>query len=290
MLARFADINMALAATVAAPAGGWATSLPAANVASDVDPVGAPARCIAPGDLALSRLELVWPHAFVPTQAGVYFHTLSLGARVRITASTLADTTYATPTISTGWQWVYPSLYDPIELEAWMENFLSGTVTSEAVALTRQHLTLPLAPGLMQRMRFEFDDQEHPRPWFDVGFAHVAATLSPLINFDRPRDLTVSPRDQIDVAPSGRRFYDVRAAQRVLSVSWSNLTDAEARRFVDAALRARQVGTVILVPDITDPASTFREAFPATFGKLPDARLSWPGLARTAFTLEERLA
>jgi hypothetical protein len=33
-----------------------------------------------------------------------------------------------------------------------------------------------------------------------------------------------------------------------------------------------------------------REAFPATFGKLPGARITWPGLAQAGFTLEEILA
>lgn len=289
-LGRFTDLNLLLDATVAGPEGGWAAGLPLTNLLKEENYVGAPARCLAATDLALSRFELVLAQPLVPNLFSIFFHTLSINARYRITGSDLADTGYLAPTLSTGWRWVYPSLYDPTELEPWQDNFISGTVSAAELSLLRRHLFVPLDPALVQRLRVEVDDQEHPDGWFDLGGAHLATAFSPTMNFDRGRELSVIPRDTIDVTPAGRRFVDAQAAQRVLSVSYSNLTDAEARRFLDAAMRARSARTVVFVPDLDDAAATIREAFPATFGKPPTARITWPNLAASAFTLEEILA
>jgi hypothetical protein len=290
MKGRFSDINLVAEATASAPIGGWAIGLPIANLLSDQDPVKAPARCLAAVDLALSRFELTWPQPITPSQFGLYFHTLSLDARLRLTGSSLADAAYAAPTLSTGWRWVYPSIYDPTELEFGADNVFAGTVTAGEADLLKRHLTLPIEAALIQRLRVEIDDQTHPLGWFDLGFAHACAAFSPTINFDRGRALDLVGRDQVDKAPSGRRFVDPRPAQRVLSLTFSHLSDPEVRRLVDAGLRARQAGTVIFAPDLDDASGAMREAWPATFEKLPSARFGWPGLGSVAFTLEERLA
>jgi hypothetical protein len=288
-LGRFTDINLALEAEISGPEGGWSPAFPLANLLSEENYVGAPARCLAATDLALSRFEIVFPEPCSPTLLSIFFHTMSLGARYRVTGA-LEDASYTAPTLATGWQWVYPSIYDPEELDFGVENFLAGTVTLDELDLLKRHMFAPLAESLVDRLLVELDDQEHPDGFFDVGGVHVAAGLSPLINFDRGRELSVQPRDLVDEAPSGRRFADRRPPRRVLSVSYSNLTDPEARRFIDAAMRARSVGTVVFVPNLDDPTATLREAFPANFGKTPSAGISWPGLARVAFTLEEILA
>jgi len=290
MLGRFTDTNLFLDATISGPAAGWSTAFPLANLLKEEDYVGSPARCLAASDLGLSWFEVVLPEPRVLNLSSLFFHSMSLNARYRIRGSSLDDPGYAAASLDTGWQWVFPSLYDPEELEFGVENFWTGTVTEGEANLLKRHLYAPLAEALVERVKVEFDDQEHPNGWFDIGGLHGASGFSPVINFNRGRELSVTLRDLVVTMPSGRRIAERRVPMRVLSVSYSNLQDPEARRFVDAVLRVRSVGTVLFVPDLDDAAATMREAFPATFGKPPSARIGWPGLASTEFTLEEILA
>ena len=117
-----------------------------------------------------------------------------------------------------------------------------------------------------------------------------APGFSPLINFDRGRDLSVQARDLVDEGPSGRLFGEARTPRRVMTANYSNLEDAEAQRFVDAAMRAGTTRTVVFLPNTDDPAGLMREAFPAVFSALPGARFGYPGLNASALVIKEILA
>jgi hypothetical protein len=290
-LGSFSYINRFLDGSISGSLG-WSTEWPLANLLTEEDYVGAPARCLDAHDLAKTWFELVLPQPRVLDMAALFFHTLSLNARYRIRGALLEDVNFAAPTTDTAWQWVYPSLYDPIDLQIDDENFITGTVTQEEIDLLGRHLFAPLTltPGLAQRFRIELDDQLHPDGVFDVGGVYGAAGFSPAMNFDRERDLSVVPRDVIDTTPAGRKFFDPLTPMRVFSASYSNLTEPEARRFVDVALRVRNIGTVLFIPNLDDVAATMREAFPATLGKLPSASLNRPAINRTALTFEEIIA
>lgn len=279
--------NLFLDGTIFSPVG-W---LDLANLLTEEDYVGSPARCLDATDLAKTQFELVMPEPRVITFLALLFHTLSLNARYRITGALVEDTAYAAPTLATGWRWVYPSLYDPEDLDFGVENFWTGTVTAGEIDLLGRHLYAPLTPALVQRVKVEIDDQLHPLGWFDIGGVFGAAGFTPVMNFDRGRDLSIVPRDRIVVAPSGRRFFDPQRPMRVLSLSYSHLTDAEGRQFIDIAMARRSVGTVIFVPDVDDVPGSMREAFPATFAqKLPSARSTYRGLGAVPMTFEEIIA
>lgn len=284
------DVNLAPTAAISGPEGGASVLYPLANMLKEEDYIGRPTRFPAAGELGLTRFDLVLPEPYVLSVFGLIFHTMSLAARYRVTGTTLDDPTFAAPTLQTGWRWVFPSIYDPVELPFGVENGFTGTVTQAEVDLLGRHLAATLPEALVERLRVELDDQEHPLGWFDVGGLILSAGFSPEMNFDRGRDLSVIPRDLRDEAPSGRIFPDPRTPRRVLNVSYSNLTDGEARRFVDSAMRSRSIGTVLFIPNLDDPAATMREAFPATYGKPPGARTTYPGLGATNLTLEEVLA
>ncbi len=284
---RFSDTNLILSATLAG--GDWLAGFPLANLQTDQDYISAPARCPDATDLTKSRFEVVLDEPTVVSFLAILFHTLSIGARYRLRATTAADTTYAAPLLNTGWQWVYPPIYDPLDLDFGVDNFISCTLSAAERALYPPHLWIPFGEVLADRLLVEFDDQENEAGIIDIGGAFLTADFSPTINFDRGRDLAVKPRSLLDQSPSGQVFAERRAAERELSVSYSNLTDDESWRFVDAAMRADITRTVIFIPDSHDQASLLREAFPARFGKVPGARTGWPGLGATAFTLQEIL-
>lgn len=282
------DTNLALTGVVSG--GIWSTAWPLANAVTPGDYVGSPARCLDPTNLAASRIEWVADEPVVVSLLALLFHTLSLGARYRITISTLADAAYAAPLLATGWQYVFPSLYDPVDLDFGDENSFAGTVPSTELDLYPRHLFAPLNEVLGQRLRLEIDDQENPAGYFDIGAFWPGAGYSPQINFERGRELTLQARDIEDEAPSGRLFSEERPPRRELAVSWASLSDDEVRRFIDVSMRVRASRPVLFIPDLDDPAGLIREAFPAVLRQLPGGRLSWPGLGASRLTLKEILA
>ena len=98
---RFSDINLFAGATISGPAGGWSSAWPLANLLTEDDYVGAPARCLMPTDLTKSWFEVVFDEPTVVLMPSLFFHTLSLGARYRISVTTLADGTTTTGATAT---------------------------------------------------------------------------------------------------------------------------------------------------------------------------------------------
>ena len=126
---KFSDTNLALAATLQSA---HAPILPLANMQDERRYVTRPARFDAT-DLARSQFEILLPDLHLVTVVGLLFHTMTLEAKVRLTIAGLDDPTYAAPVLQTGWRYVYPSIYDPVDLEAGAENFVTGTVTQAEV-------------------------------------------------------------------------------------------------------------------------------------------------------------
>lgn len=284
------DVNLALTGTITGPAGGATADQPLANLLNDEDYVGRPWRCPDATALSLTWFEQVFPEPHVFTVLGLFFHTFSMGARYRLRGSTLADATYAAPTVDTGWRWVHPSIIDPVDLPFGVENGFAGTVTAAELALHGRHLAAKVPEGLVERIRIDFDDQENPAGWFDVGGLLLADGFSPEMNHNFDHELGGIARDQVDETPSGRRIADSRPPRRTVTASYENLSAAEARRFVDAGLRRRATRTVLFVPNIDQPDAALREAFPATFARLPGARIGRPGMSGSTVSLEEVLA
>lgn len=192
--------------------------------------------------------------------------------------------------LDTGWTDVFPSIFDPADLEWGVDNWLTGTVSQAELDLYPRNLFASLPEIIATGLKVELDDRANPAGFFDVGGLQIVSGWSPTINFARGRELTVLPRDLVDEAPSGRRFAEERTPRRRLAVTYDMLSDAEARRWLDAAMRARTTRTVLFVPDTDDPASMMREAFPATFGTLPGPKFTYSGLNSTGAVFEEILA
>lgn len=287
-LGRFTDINLAASSTLAG--GDWSADLPLANLLDASRFVAAPARQLDPTDLAASQFEatLYLPRSI--SLIALLFHTLSLSARYRVTIAP-AGGTLADPVWQSAWTDVYPAVFAQGELEYEAENWWTGQLATEDLALYPRHLWIPLAsPLIASKVRVELDDHLNDTGYFDIGGLWLAQTWSPTFNFDRGRELGLNPRDQKNEAPSGRSFSEERVPRRRLTVSWSRLEDAEAERLFDAGARARTIRPVIFAPDFDDPKSTLREAFPAMFTALPTPVRTYDGLGRVSATFEEIIA
>lgn len=284
-LGRIADINLAKVATLSG--GTWSAGLPLTNIQDESRYVGAPARQLTPTVLAASNFDVVLPTSKAVDLVAVLFHTLSLNAKYRLTMAG-PDGNLATPVYATGWAAVYPPIFDAEDLEFEDDNWFTGQLATEDLDLYPRHLWISLDTALITgAIRLEFDDATNAAGYFDLGGLWLARTWSPDFNFERGRELALDARDQKDEAPSGREFSEERIPRRRLTVSWSRLQDDEARRFFDAAARARSTRTIIFAPDISDPKSALREAFPATFGSLPGAAFTYAGLNRSSATFRE---
>lgn len=290
MLGRFTDINHARTATLTG--GTWSGDLPLSNLQDETRYRGKPARQLTPANLAASQFDCTLSAPRGITLVAVLFHTLSLAAEYRLTMAAPGGS-LAAPSYDTGWAPVYPRVYSSADLAYEDSNWWTGQLAVEDLDLYPRHLWIALdAPVIAGALRLELNDGTNAAGYFDLGGLWVASTWSPEFNFERGRELHLDPRDQRDESPSGREFGEERTPRRRLQVSWSRLSDDEARRLYDAGARARTTRPVIFAPDLDDPRSTLREAFPATFSDdgLPAPNFTYPSLGRVSATFREIIA
>lgn len=288
-IGRFSDSNLTAAATLSG--GAWPVAgLGLNNLKDDQDYIGAPARCADNTSLANSKFEVLLAEPRLVSLVVLLFHTMGRSAKYRITISTAADPTYAAPLLQTAWEWVFPSIFDPVDLEFGLDNFWDGAVSASELDLYPRNLWAPFAEVLAERIRIELDDRNNAAGYFDIGGCWIASGWSPTFNFERGRELAVNARDVIDEAPSGRFFAEERTPRRQLAVSYEMLSDAEAQRWVDAGMRARTTRTVLFAPDLDDAAALMREGFPGVFERPPGARFTYSRVNSTAITFKEILA
>ena len=285
-LGKFSDTNLALTATLSSAV---TPILPLSNMQIERRFVTLPARfdCI---DLEKSQFEIALDDVYLVSLVALVFHTMTLGARYRLTIAGWGDDDYSAPVLQTDWQYVWPSMYDPVDLQFGAENCLTGTLTQAEIGLYRPHLWIPFAEVLAAKIKVELDDHHNPAGYIDVGGLQVISGFSPVINFDRERELAVLARDLLDEMPAGRMIGEERTPRRQLTVGYSNLQDGEAWRFIDAAMRARTTRPVVFLPNTDDPAALMREAFPATLSTPPSARFGYSWTNATSLVLKEILA
>lgn len=288
MLGRVTDINYAKTG-VLSEGTGFAPALPLANMLDDTRPVTAPARCVTPADLESAKFKIAWTGSKAISIVALLFHTFSLTATYRITVAG-ADGDLDNPAYQTAWIAIHPAVYEPEDLEFEDDNWWTGQLAEEDIALYRGHkfITLPLTTT--SAVRVEIDDSANPAGYFDIGWLWVGRTWSTAYNFERGRSLAVRSRDVKDEGPSGREFAEKRRPRRLLSVDYTRLTDDELYRWIDSAARCGSVEPVLFVPDADDPKSLLREAFPATYATPPAARFTYSRLGQAGMTLQEIIA
>lgn len=284
-----ADQNLAL--TAAMSGGAWAAALPVTNL-NKPGYLASPARCVDVANLASSQFTITLPAAKSVNLIGVLFHTFSSNASYRITVAGL-DGNLAAPVYQSAWTPVVGRLWSSSVLSWEASNWWTGQPNEDERSLYPYHLWIrvPIEPGPLTRViRIEIDDHANEAGYFDIGGVWVAQTWSPIMNFDRGRDLDSEARSLLDEAPSGRQFGEERAPRRVLSVTWSFLQEAEAYRLHDAGRRAGTTREVLFVPDLDNTVGMIREAWPATFLPPPKTKFVHDGLHTVAATFKEVIA
>lgn len=287
MRGKISDTNLALVGAL--DEGAWSAELPLANVLVD-GYLARPARCEDPTNPAATRLRLTLPSVQTVNLVAVLFHTLSYSARYRLTVADYTGS-FAAPLYQTPWTEVYPRIWSSADLRWEAANWWTGQALESDIALRPRHLWISLPDDLIAKaIRLEFDDAGSEAEYLDIGGLWVADGLTPAFNFERGRQLGASSRDLVDEADSGRLFGSRRFPRRKLGAQWAMLSDQEAYRFADMAVRLGTIAPVLFVPDAADQASLFREAFPATFEQPPDPTFVFDGLNTCTATFKELLA
>jgi len=287
-LGLFADTNIAADAVLAGGAG-WSADLPLANLVAPGF-LARPARCLAPFTAARTRIDVPLAWAQRVTLVAMLFHTMSRSARYRITVAG-ADGNLAAPIYQTDWTPIVARISRSRDLQWGAPNWWTGQPLAADVDLYPRNAWIKLPrPMLTKKIRIELDDTTSNAASLDVGGLWVVSGWSPAFNFERGRDISVDPRSLVDEAPSGREFAEERRGRRRVSVTWAMLSDAEAYRMLDTTARVGTSKTVIFVPDLDDPASLVREAFPATFSPPPSPKFLYDGLNTASATFREIIA
>lgn len=284
-----ADQNLALTAVMSG--GEWVANLPVTNL-NQPGYLSRPARCTELWSLVATQFTATLETARPVNLVGVLFHTLSSNANYRITIAGL-DANLAAPVYQSNWTPVVGRLWDSSVLEWEVSNWWTGQPNEDELALYPRHLwiPIPLEPGpLAGAVRVEFEDPTNEAGHFDIGGVWIARTFAPSINFERGRDLGADARSILDEAPSGRQFYEDRVSRRTLSLTWANLQEAEAYRLYDAGARAGTTREILIVPDLDNVVSMTREAWPATFVKLPAPKFTFAGLHTVTAQIQEVIA
>jgi len=286
MKGKLANINLAEGAGFSN--GTWAAALPLSNL-TDLRMWGAPARCEDPTDLAKSKLDVTLTRSAAVSMVAILYHNLSINAKVRITLAGSAG--FASPANSPVWESIWPRMFPSTSLPWRTSSWWTGRPDLSDIDLYPRHLWLPFDDALLaNQIRIEIDDTGNPDGFIDLGFLFVAETFSPQWNFDFGRSLSLSNRDLIDETPSGRRIINQRAARRVHSLDYSNLSNAEVMRIFDMGKHNGSAKPILFIPDQDDRPNLYREAFPASLIDLPGAGFGLATLNATTLKLEEILA
>jgi hypothetical protein len=263
------DENLALTATLTG--GNWA--LPLDNL---LDPTvkETVARCVSgnPAD--------AWFDVLFPASSPAKWDTLVLAggaihhaARYRLTwwghrtSRTAGDILAGGP--DAAWLPVYPAPDRRAQRAYRATNFMRGGPSGRDLAgKTPQLLARPALSPRCAALRIEIDNRGAP---LDLGHLYITRAFRP----DWPHNwglvfesVNNSP---VDAAPGGRRVPDIRPAPRRKTVRFDDLTEDEAMRMHDIAMRLGNWGPLLMIEDITATRHQWRRTWLATLedGSIP---------------------
>jgi len=215
---------------------------------------------------------------------------LSVDARYRLDASD--DLAWSYQSYDSGWQDVWPVMFDTDTLEWEDANWWDGRPTAEDLARYNGDVYLPLPAVVSARYwRLRIDDQSNPDGHVEIGRQVLGRGWRPRYNFAWASGIgIVSTTETKRLKQSGRKVYAPSPNARSFQFALNNLERAEAYGRAFELIRDADVhGEMLFVADQDDTVNLHRRSFYATLSKLDVLR--HPNLAQyqMAFDLEEIL-
>jgi hypothetical protein len=229
--AMYGDPSWLFDATLASDTG-WSAAYPLSNIKSL--PLRRPART---AGLALAQTRFTATFsAFRATQlVGFVRHNLTLDAKARVRY--YEDTALTIEVYDSGWQDVWPQVYELGDVEWEDPQFWNGKYSSLEIA-GYNPLFRDIADKIyrIKGARFEFDDQLNPAGFLSFGYFDIAKGEQLPVNpeygsQDGPRSRT--KRIETDAGPHFRRQQQARAFQGTVTHvprNWRKRKGGEMKR------------------------------------------------------------
>lgn len=264
--------------------GSWSSALPLSNLQTSVLAQVARSR-----DTANASTQIVvnLGRSSGIDAIGLCNHNLSVSARVRVTASSVAD--FSRVAYQSDWTQVWSSVYESDVLEWEDDNWWSGVLTSEQTGVTRPTFVMVLpARKFGWYWRVEIDDVGNGDGYVEIGRLVLAPAWRPTYNMSYGAGIRWEPTADVSTSLGGTRYFSPRSVARRMRCSLEWLSKAEA---IGYGLAMQQQlgrdGQLLVVGDSEDETLLQPMSFLATLASTDEVRFAGPGRWALGLSLDE---
>lgn len=254
------DDNLALTATLTG--GAWALPLDNLLLPSVKETV---ARCVA------GTPDQAWFDVIFPSPQRWDVLMISGGTTHRRTAYRLSWYGHSSDRSSASllaggpaapWRLAYPRVTLRAERDYYAGNFWSGAPSAAEIAGNAPRLVV--RPDVSPRCRAVRVEIDNKGAQLDLGYLSIGKALRPGWPHDWGKVIGGEPLTLIETTPMGARIGDLRPTVRTKSVTYRELTKAEAQRLYRAGLRLGSTGPLAIIDDINDSRWLWAETWLGT--------------------------
>jgi|18_taG_2_1085343.scaffolds.fasta_scaffold12317_2 hypothetical protein len=187
-------------------------------------------------------------------------HNLSEDSTVRILAS--SDSSFSSTVYDSGFNEVYPAVFDTLELQWEDSNFWMGKPKSEDIErfVTLYLLVLPVITQA-RYWRVEIKDTSNPDGYVDIGSVFVSDKFEPDVNVIYGASIQNTNRTTVSESQSGVEFFDQREQKRVARFTLDNMSYSEGyQKAFDSTQILGVDGEVLFSMDTDDKANLMRNS------------------------------
>jgi hypothetical protein len=239
--------------------GSWLPTLPLTNLQNEL--IGVKARSTNCDLVSTQFVADVGP--FNASRAcALIGHNLSIDAMIRVRASE-DDLTFADTAFDTGWQQVWPAVYEDGVLIWGVSNFWERQYSDEErEGYTADFFAVAPTSILARYWLVEINDIGNLDNHVDIGRLFIGDGFEPTINMEFGAGIGWEDGSVIDEAISGAEFFDRRAVYRVVKFTIPMLPEAEALTYAfEIMRRSGSTREVLFQWDTEDTLHALRRQF-----------------------------
>lgn len=214
-------------------------------------------------------------------------HNLSLDARYRVRAG--GDPTFAAYDYDSGWQDVWPAVYDEEELEWDDLNWWEGTYSEDERQGYNWTLIHKLPSALLARYAWvEIDDPFNVSSFVQLGRVFIAPGWTPSHNMSVGATLGWEDESDIQQAYGGAEFFNEQPRYRIARFTIQNIDNDEAYgKAFEIFRQAGRTGEVLLQWSGTDTKHAIRRSFVGRLRQLSPIEHPYSIHDNAAFEIKE---
>lgn len=238
--------------------GAWVSTLPLANVRDRIIKKVARTTNLA---LASTQFTTTLDRGRNIRALILVGHNMSPAATFRVTAS--QDSGFATLQHDSGWQKVYPSVFDQEDLEWTSDNFWTGQIAAEELDGIQQSAIYVLPSKQFARYwKWELNDTTNADGFIEIGRAFLSGEWQPSHNYEYGGSLGIETGTTVATSLAGTEYFDRREPYRVMRFALNYLDEDEAfQKGFDLMRRAGIDKEVFVIADPTDLPNMLRRSF-----------------------------